>query len=157
MPDYFVAEDTTLFTTYYQEIVAKGLVAQFAFEFTDNNRARYVKYDSANDILKQLRKDHVIQQFINYCDSKGVKRRNNMILRSQKLIEDAVHGSIIYNLLDMNEYLQFINKDDATVKRAIELFNERLTTPKLPEDGEKATKKTAFANPYPVVRSRRSA
>jgi carboxyl-terminal processing protease len=157
MPDYFVAEDTTLFTTYYQEIVAKGLVAQFAFEFTDNNRARYVKYDSAIDILKQLRKDHVIQQFINYCDSKGVKRRNNMILRSQKLIEDAVHGSIIYNLLDMNEYLQFINKDDATVKRAIELFNERLTTPKLPEDGEKATKKTAFANPYPVVRSRRSA
>lgn len=157
MPDYFVAEDTTLFTTYYQEIVAKGLVAQFAFEFTDNNRARYVKYDSAIDILKQLRKDHVIQQFINYCDSKGVKRRNNMILRSQKLIEDAVHGSIIYNLLDMNEYLQFINKDDATVKRAIELFNEGLTTPKLPEDGEKATKKTAFANPYPFVRSRRSA
>ncbi len=157
MPDYFVAEDTTLFTTYYQEIVAKGLVAQFAFEYTDNNRARYVKFDSAIDILKQLRKDHVIQQFINYCDSKGVKRRNNMILRSQKLIEDAVHGSIIYNLLDMNEYLQFINKDDATVKRAIELFNNGLTTPKLPEDGEKATKKTAFANPYPIVRSRRSA
>lgn len=154
MPDYFVAEDTTLVTTYYQEVVTKGLVTQFAFEFTDTNRARYAGYKSSVDILKQLRKDHVIQQFINYCDSKGVKRRNNMILRSQKLIENAVHGSIIYNLLDMNEYLQFINKDDATVRRAIELFNEGLTTPKCPEDEEETTKATAKASPRPFVGGR---
>lgn len=157
MPDYFVAEDTTLVTTYYQEVVTKGLVTQFAFEFTDTNRARYAGYKSSVDILKQLRKDHVIQQFINYCDNKGVKRRNNMILRSQKLIENAVHGSIIYNLLDMNEYLQFINKDDATVRRAIELFNEGLTKPKCPEDGEETTKTTAKASPCSLVGGRRVA
>ncbi len=154
MPDYFVGEDTTLVTSYYQEIVTKGLVTQFAFEFTDTNRQRYGGYKSASDILKQLRKDHVIQQFINYCDSKGVKRRNNMILRSQKLIENAVHGSIIYNLLDMNEYLQFINKEDATVRRAIELFNEGLTTPRLTDDGEETAKTKAKADTRQLVAKR---
>ncbi len=154
MPDYFVGEDTTLVTSYYQEIVTKGLVTQFAFEFTDTNRQRYAGYKSASDILKQLRRDHVIQQFINYCDSKGVKRRNNMILRSQKLIENAVHGSIIYNLLDMNEYLQFINKEDATVRRAIELFNEGLTTPRLTDDGEETAKTKAKADTRQLVAKR---
>ncbi len=154
MPDYFVGEDTTLVTSYYQEIVTKGLVTQFAFEFTDTNRQRYGGYKSASDILKQLRRDHVIQQFINYCDSKGVKRRNNMILRSQKLIENAVHGSIIYNLLDMNEYLQFINKEDATVRRAIELFNEGLTTPRLTDDGEETAKTKAKADTRQLVAKR---
>ncbi len=154
MPDYFVGEDTTLVTSYYQEIVTKGLVTQFAFEFTDTNRQRYGGYKSASDILKQLRRDHVIQQFINYCDSKGVKRRNNMILRSQKLIENAVHGSIIYNLLDMNEYLQFINKEDATVRRAIELFNEGLTTPRLTDDGEETAKTKAKAATRQLVAKR---
>lgn len=154
MPDYFVAEDTTLITSYYQEIVTKGLITQFAFDFTDSNRARYAGFKSATDLLKQLRKDHVIQQFINYCDSKGIKRRNNMILKSQKLIENTVHGSIIYNLLDMNEYLQFINKDDATVRRAIELFNEGLTTPKCTDYGEETAKKTAKASTSSLVRVR---
>lgn len=154
MPDYFVGEDTTLVTSYYQEIVTKGLVTQFAFEFTDTNRQRYGGYKSASDILKQLRRDHVIQQFINYCDSKGVKRRNNMILRSQKLIENAVHGSIIYNLLDMNEYLKFINKEDATVRRAIELFNEGLTTPRLTDDGEETAKTKAEAATRQLVAKR---
>ncbi len=154
MPDYFVGEDTTLVTSYYQEIVTKGLVTQFAFEFTDTNRQRYGGYKSASDILKQLRRDHVIQQFINYCDSKGVKRRNNMILQSQKLIENAVHGSIIYNLLDMNEYLQFINKEDATVRRAIELFNEGLTTPRLTDDGEETAKTKAKADTRQLVAKR---
>ncbi len=152
MPDYFVAEDTTLFTTYYQEVVQKGLVSQFCFEYTDNNRAKYANCDNADDVLKQLKRDHVIQQFINYCDSKGVKRRNNMILHSQQLIENVVHGLILYNLLDITEYLKFINKDDVTIQKAIQLFNDGLTTPTLPANEQTRDKKTAYATPHPALK-----
>lgn len=152
MPDYFVAEDTTLFTSYYQEVVQKGLVSQFCFEYTDNNRTKYASYENADEILKQLKHDHVIQQFINYCDTKGVKRRNNMILHSQQLIENVVHGLILYNLLDITEYLKFINKDDVTIQKAIQLFNDNLTTPTKPEDDQTTDKKTAYATPHPALR-----
>lgn len=152
MPDYFVAEDTTLFTSYYQEVVQKGLVSQFCFEYTDNNRAKYANCTNADEVLKQLKRDHVIQQFINYCDAKGVKRRNNMILHSQQLIENVVHGLILYNLLDITEYLKFINKDDVTIQKAIQLFNDNLTTPTKPEDEQTTDKKTAYATPHPALR-----
>ena len=150
MPDYFVAEDTTLYTSYYQEVASRGLISEFCFNFTDNNRPRYATLHSADEILRQLRRDRVIQQFIDYCDSQGVRRRNNLILRSQPLIEMVIHGTILYNFLDMEEYLKFINQNDRTIQRAIELFNEGATTPTLPANEKTADKKRAYATPRPT-------
>ncbi len=154
MPDYFVAEDTTMFTTYYQEIASRGLINQFCFEFTDNNRPQYSELTTADEILRQLRRDRVIQQFINYCDNHGVKRRNNLILRSQPLIELVIHGSILYNFLDMEEYLKFINQSDRTIERAIQLYEEGATTPTLPVGDQAVDKKTAWASPRPALGAR---
>lgn len=154
MPDYFVAEDTTMFTTYYQEVASRGLINQFCFEFTDNNRPQYSGMTTADEILRQLRRDRVIQQFINYCDQHGVKRRNNLILRSQPLLELVIHGSILYNYLDMEEYLKFINQSDRTIQRAIELYEDGATTPTLPIDDQTVDKKTACASPRPALGAR---
>lgn len=154
MPDYFVAEDTTMFTTYYQEVASRGLINQFCFEFTDNNRPQYSGMTTADEILRQLRRDRVIQQFINYCDQHGVKRRNNLILRSQPLLELVIHGSILYNYLDMEEYLKFINQSDRTIQRAIELYEDGATTPTLPIDNQTVDKKTACASPRPALGAR---
>lgn len=154
MPDYFVAEDTTMYTSYYQEAASRGLITQFCFNFTDTNRPRYAHFTSTDEILRQLRHDRVINQFIDYCDSQGLRRRNNLILRSQPLLELVIHGSILYNFLDMEEYLKFINQSDRTIQRAIELYNEGATTPTLPDvDAETAAKKTACANPRPAIRA----
>ena len=154
MPDYFVAEDTTMYTSYYQEAASRGLITQFCFNFTDTNRPRYAHLTSTDEILRQLRHDRVINQFIDYCDSQGLRRRNNLILRSQPLLELVIHGSILYNFLDMEEYLKFINQSDRTIQRAIELYNEGATTPTLPDvDAETAAKKTACANPRPAIRA----
>lgn len=137
MPDYFVAEDTTDITPYYTEIVSKGIVPQFCFEYTDNNRGKMKNFETANEVEKFLRKDAVLDQFIRYADKKGVVRRNNMILKSQHLFEDAIYGSIIYNMLEMNDYVEYINRNDATIIKAIELFNAKKTKPVLEQDGKK--------------------
>lgn len=152
MPDYFVAEDTTLFTSYYQEAASRGLITQFCFDYTDNNRHLYADLKTADEVLQQMRRERVIQQFINYCDANGLKRRNNMILRSQPLLEMVIHGSILYNFLDMEEYLKFMNRTDRTLQRAIELFEEGATTPTLPADDQATDKERACANPRPTIR-----
>lgn len=147
MPDYFVAEDTTEFTTYYEETAQKGLIQQFCFEYSDNNRKMLEKYKTADELVKYLHNEHVIQKFIEFCDKKGVKRRNNMILRSQRLFESVIYGNIVYNILDMSEYVEYINRNDITVRRAIELYKSGLTTPKIAPkaNGQKGYKKTAYA------------
>ena len=124
MPDFFVAEDTTKITAYYAEVNSKGLIAQFCFEYADGNRKAMSKMETADEIIHYLRKQMIMDKFIRFCDSKGVKRRNNMILTSQHLLERAVYSGIIYYMLDMNEYIEYLNRDDATVLKAIDVFKK---------------------------------
>lgn len=140
MPDYFVAEDTTALTPYYTECVTKGTIAQFCYEYTDNNRPELSKMNNAAEMEKHLRKMSVMDQFIRYADSKGIVRRNIMILKSKNLFEKAVYGSIIYNMLEMNDYIQFMNYKDPTINKAVELFEAKLTKPTL--NGETTNKKS---------------
>lgn len=131
MPDYFVAEDTSDITEYYKEVFNKGLIQQFCFEYTDKNRPELEKYDTTSVIEKNLRTNNVLEQFIKYADKNGVKRRNLMIKKSQKLFEQVIYGTIIYNILEMEDYVEYINKDDQTILKAIELFNQKKTIPEL--------------------------
>ena len=131
MPDFFVAEDTTALSPYYTECVTKGTIAQFCFEYTDNNRSTLSKFTNAAELEKHLRRQGLIDKFIRYADSKGIARRNNMIIRSQHLFEQAIYGSIIYNMLDMSDYVQYLNRDDATLGKAVQLYKEKKTQPTL--------------------------
>ena len=140
MPDYFVAEDTTALTPYYTECVTKGTIAQFCYEYADNNRPKLSQMNNAAEMEKYLRKMSVMDQFIRYADSKGIVRRNIMILKSKNLFEKAVYGSIIYNMLEMNDYIQFMNYKDPTINKAVELLNAKLTKPTL--NGKTTNKKS---------------
>ncbi len=134
MPDYFVAEDTSDFTSYYKEVVIKGLIPQFCFDYTDRHRTQLKEFDTAADIEKYLRRNNVVEQFIHFADSKKVKRRNLMIKQSRKLFERNIYGSIIYYMLDMNDYVKYINSDDPTIIKAVQLFNNGETKPELPSE-----------------------
>ena len=149
MPDYFVAEDTTALTPYYSEVVTKGVISQFCFDYVDRNREKLQEYTKAADLEKYLRRQGVVDQFIRYADSKGIKRRNNMIIKSHHLLDEAIYGSIIYNMLNMNDYTEYINADDPTIKKAIEMFDAHKTKPTIDEQTGTAEdnlrkKKTAF-------------
>lgn len=145
MPDYFVAEDTTQFTPYYTEAVSKGLITQFCFEYVDNNRATLQKLQTPVDFVKYLRRQNIVEQFVRFADNHDLRRRNNMIIKSQKMFEQALYGAIIYYMLDMNDYIRYMNQDDATVKRAVELFNQNKTRPQLEDKkSKKNSKKTAY-------------
>jgi carboxyl-terminal processing protease len=132
MPDYFVAEDTTLFTSYYTEAVSSGLISQFCFEYVDNNRAELQKSETPDDLLRHIKRQGLVDQFVRYADNHDLRRRNNMILKSKKLFEQAIYGNIIYSIFDIGDYTAFVNRSDATILRAVDLFKKKKTTPTLP-------------------------
>jgi len=141
MPDYFVAEDTTLFTPYYNEVASKGTLLQFCYQYTDSHREDMKEFTKPSDIVKYLRKQNVMEQFLKYADNHDIRRRNNMILKSQQLLERAIYGNIIYSMLDMNDYLQYINHDDKTILKAIEIYKSGKTRPTLDDAKKKKTSK----------------
>jgi len=131
MPDYFVAEDTTLITPYYTEIALSGLIPQFCYDYADKNRDKLAGYESASQIEYNLKTNNVLEQFIKFADSKGVKRRNIMIKKSQPLFEQMIYGTIIYYMLEFDEYIKYINSFDPAVQKAVELYNKGLAFPKI--------------------------
>ena len=123
-PDIFVPEDTLGITSYYKEAAISGLILQFAFEYTDENRAKLTELGNYNAITKHLTKQNIVDKFATYADKNGLKRRNLMIKKSHKLLERYIVSRIVYNILDENAWTQYLNQDDPTVSKAMDIFRK---------------------------------
>lgn len=134
MPDVFVPQDTTGISSYLIEVSNKGLILQFCFQYADSNRAKLNKLGNEEDLLKYLRRQGIVGQFVRFADSKGIKRRNLLIHRSYKLLEENLSANIIYNILGREQYIRYINQNDVTVKKALEILENGKAFPKAPED-----------------------
>ena len=122
MPDIFVPQDTTGMTSYYRMAVNRGLTIQFAFQYTDNHRAEMQKYETEESLLQYLKHQNILEQFARFAENKGLKRRNILMYKSQKLFETNLYGNIIYNMLGMEAYIEYLNKSDKTVLKALEVL-----------------------------------
>ena len=146
-PDIFIPEDTTLYTSYFKEAVYMGLTIQFAFYFTDQHRAELNKCDDVKQAVQWLKRQNVLEQFARFAEEKGLRRRNLMLQRSATLLERNLFSNIIYNAWDQPMRLQYLSKDDPSVLRALQIFEEGKSVPTLKQDEEPATpKKVALAH-----------
>ena len=133
MPDVFVPRDTTGITSYLMEVSNKGLLIQFSFQYTDRNRAKLNEFTNETELQKYLEKQNIVEKFVRFAAQKGVKRRNLLISKSRKLLERNLYGNIIYNMQGKEAYIRYINQDDATVLKALEILERGEAFPKAPE------------------------
>lgn len=131
-PDIFVPEDTTNVTSYYKQAAMNGLILQFAFAYTDNNRQRLSEFDEMDDLNEHLIRQNMVEQFASYADSHGLKRRNLMIQKSHKLLQRYINSRIIYNILDEDAWTEYLNQDDNVIKKALSVFKNEEAFPKKP-------------------------
>lgn len=134
MPDIFVPQDTIGVTSYLIEVSNKGLISRFGFNYSDKNREKLVKMEDEEALAKYLSKQDITGQFIRYCDSQGVKRRNLLINKSHKLLEKYLCSNIISNVLGTESYIKYWNRDDNTVLKAVEVLEKGEAFPKAPEN-----------------------
>lgn len=138
-PDIFIPEDTTALTSYYKEAAYTGLIRQFAFAYTDENRTRLNTLPNVEAMEKFLRKENLLERFARFGEEHDLKRRNLMLQKSRSLFERNIFGLIIYNAKEMQDYLEFLNESDPTVQRAIQVLSDGLSYPKAPEPEEEET------------------
>lgn len=131
-PDIFVAEDTLGMTSYYKQAAMSGLILQYAFTYTDNNRPKLNTYKDMMSLSKYLVSQNTVEQFAAYADHNGLKRRNLMIRKSHKLLERFINSRIIYNMLDDEAWTEYINSDDPAIAKALSVFRENAAFPKKP-------------------------
>ncbi|MCX4292549.1 MAG: S41 family peptidase [Prevotella sp.] len=145
-PDIFVAEDTLGVTSYYKEAGMTGLIFQFAYDYTDENRARLGEFTDMESLLDYLKKQNMVERFASYADRKGLRRRNLMIRKSHHLLERFIDSRIIYNMLDDEAWIEYLNLDDPAIEKAVDVFKAKQAFPKKAVEPRKAGKggKTAM-------------
>ena len=143
-PDIFVPEDTVDMTSYYKEASMSGLILQYAYEYTDENRHKLAAFKSMRELENHLKKINSVELFAQYADKHGLKRRNLMIQRSYKLLERYINSRIIYNIMGEAEWTEYLNLDDPAISETLRLFREGKAFPHAAKTGKPQKLAKAF-------------
>ena len=148
-PDIFIPEDTLGMTSYYRQAAMSGLILQFAFTYTDDNRIRLNNFKEMADLAAYLVRQNTVEQFANYADQHGLRRRNVLIEKSHTLLQRYINSRIIYNMLDEQAWTQYINIDDPAIKTALDILRKGEAFPKKSEDASMQKKEKVAIGKIP--------
>jgi carboxyl-terminal processing protease len=141
MPDIFVPQDTTGMTSYFRMAANRGLIIRYTFDYTDQNRSTLQKYDTPEKIEAYLKGQNLLNKFAAWAEKKGLKRRNNLMMKSRRLFEMSLYGNTIYNMLGMEAYVEYLNESDKTVLKAVEILEKGESFPQAPSPQATTDKK----------------
>lgn len=136
MPDIFVSSDTTDITSYFSQAVSNGLIRQYTFQYSDVNRHKLASFTTYESMIEHLKKQNVMNDFVNFAADKGLKARYWQIERSKKRLEQSLYANIIYNMLGMLEHIRYVNTFDTTVLKAVEVLENGKAFPELTKVAE---------------------
>ena len=126
MPDYFVPIDTTLYSDYHRDLVAKGVVIKTTLNYIEKNRKAltksYRKFDDfnhkfevSNELLDELRKEG---------EKSGVAFNETEYNTSLPRIKTQLKALIARDIWEMSEYYQVMNQTDNVVQQALKIIEK---------------------------------
>jgi carboxyl-terminal processing protease len=125
MPDIFVAADTSGFSGYYGKIMQKGLVYQYAFDYSDKYRSELGKLKTGTEFMSYLLQHNILSLFTDYAAKKGIPADQKGIAASGKIIETQLMAYISRNIIGEVGFYSVISKIDPTLNEAIKAFDSK--------------------------------
>ena len=129
MPDVFIPRDTLAMNSYYNSLMNKGFVQEYAAYYTDTNRSKLENFDSWSDLNDYLKKQPILLNLVSYADSKGVRRRPYLINESGELLESILRGFIVRHFWGYDGYYPVYFESDSLVNKAVELLETGKASP----------------------------
>ncbi len=121
MPDIFVPIDTSFRTSYLNKVSFRGIISDFAFNYTDKNRMQFAIYKTADAFVKNYNPPATILDiFADYAQKAGIERNDVQMKRSAAYLLGQIKALIGRNLFDNEAYFPVILKDDKAFKAALE-------------------------------------
>lgn len=131
MPDIFVSSDTTEITRYTQELAAKGLIAQFALKYSTANRHNLSHHKRYATLVADLKGRGLFERFVAFAKERGIEADEEQTNASRQLLERSLYSNITYQILGMQEHIKYINLDDPTVLKAVEVLENGKAFPEV--------------------------
>ncbi len=126
MPDYFVGWDSTQVSSYYSDLVRKGVLNSFVLDYVNNNR-RSLKRTYRT--VERFKDEFVIDEsfmktFLERADDEGVEFDEVGFAASEKYLRYQIKGLIARNIWEMGDYFKIIAGVDDALQAALRLLRE---------------------------------
>lgn len=124
-PDKFVGLDTTEYTKYYRNVMAKGLLNRFAIAYVDKNR-KQIKSQFRNDseFVKGFEvTPEMLSSLYKMATDEGVEFNQEEATTSTPLFSMIIKGLIGRDIYDNSTYFKVYNLHDPIFKEAYRLIN----------------------------------
>lgn len=124
MPDVFVPQDTTFYSTYLVEVSNNNLLREFAYQFANNQQSE-LKAMKLEDFAKSpYISDAVLESFQGFAQANGVKRDPKGFQQSKAYIRGTIKAIVARAIWGENGFYQVDNQTDPMLQKALTLFEQ---------------------------------
>lgn len=123
-PDIFVPLDTTEYSNYYRDLVAKGVINSFTIDYVDTHRKELKKkYKNDDTYIKHFTiTDEMWADIKARGEKEGVKYSEEEFTRSKPLIDMIIKGLIGRDIYEDNTYYKIYNTHDPIFIEALDVI-----------------------------------
>jgi carboxyl-terminal processing protease len=135
MPDIFIPLDTTKYTDYHRNIVAKGVLNKFVLNFLDKERKKLSRSFPPDDnkgekSFEKFEKeffvsDEVINYLVKEGEKEGVKLDSAQLAISKDLIKLQIKAMLARDLWDTSEYYKIMNVENPIYNKGVEILKSQ--------------------------------
>jgi carboxyl-terminal processing protease len=122
MPDKFVPVDTSGISSYFLKI--RSLIPKFALKYTESNRDVLKKYTESGEMDKFLNKQTLLDRFVKYAATEGIKKDPSGLKVSGHIIHTQIKAYIARNILDNKGFYPIWQEIDTTLKYSIDFLKK---------------------------------
>ena len=111
MPDVFVPIDTTMYSDYYRDLVAKGVINRFAATYVDDHRADLKKkYPREDDYIRSFEiTPEMLREVVQMGVADSVKYNDKEFETSRLMMQTILKGLIGRDLFEQSTYFKIVN------------------------------------------------
>ncbi|MCX6249466.1 MAG: S41 family peptidase [Bacteroidetes bacterium] len=125
-PDIYVPVEKDDNLKYFNTLVNKGSLYQFAFEYTDKFRKELSRFKTPDQFDKNFNiTNEILADFLEYAGKAGVKREGNDLAAADVRIRVMLKAYIGRNILDNPGFYPYLNSIDITFERAVKYLEIR--------------------------------
>lgn len=125
MPDVFVPADTTGFSSLYADVISKGLLFKYAFDYADKNRDDLKEIKDVDVLKAKFQKEKLFNKFLDYCKSNKVVVKSKDLKASGRILKTQLWAYTARNIMGEKGFYQIIRDLDVTLKEAQDVISEK--------------------------------
>lgn len=128
MPDLFVAVDTTGYSDYYRDLVAKGIINRFGITYVDDHRKELkAAYPTEESFIRNFNvSDAMMDEVVKLGEADSVKFNSEEYQRSLPVMRTVLKAMLGRDLFDVSTYYKVVNPVlNPPFREAMDLINDR--------------------------------